>query len=151
MEIRVRAPHTPTEWAAYYELRYTVLRQPWGQQVGSERADDDTASTTQHAAAFAADGQLVGVGRLHPSGPGQGQLRYMAVAAGHQSQGTGGKVLHYLEAAALAAGLHEIVLHARETAVPFYQRHGYSVVAPSHTLFGVVPHFLMRKNLLVNR
>ena len=44
-------------------------------------------------------------------------------------------------------GLAKIVLHARETAVGFYERLGYAVVTPSHTLFGVLPHFLMRKNL----
>ena len=149
--MEIRAPHTPAEWTAYCELRYAVLRQPWGQPLGSELADDDSAATTRHAAAFAADGTMLGVGRLHPNGPGQGQLRYMAVATGQQGQGIGSEMLRYLEAAALAISLNEIVLHARETAVPFYQRHGYSVVAASHTLFGVIPHFLMRKNLLANR
>jgi predicted GNAT family N-acyltransferase len=56
--------------------------------------------------------------------------------------------LEYLEAAARQQGLTEIVLHARELAVPFYQRLGYTVVTPSHTLFGSIPHFLMRKNLV---
>ena len=55
--------------------------------------------------------------------------------------------MHYLEAQARAAGLHEIVLHARHNAVPFYQRLGYAVVEPSYTLFGAIPHFLMTKTL----
>jgi ribosomal protein S18 acetylase RimI-like enzyme len=145
--MRIRPPHTPAEWAAYYSLRYTVLRQPWGQPPGSERAEDDAASTTIHALILAPDGTAQAVGRLHPSGPGQGQVRFMAVAPECQGQGLGGAVLEYLEAQAQARGLSEIVLHARETALPFYQRHGYVVLAPSHTLFGQLPHFLMRKRL----
>jgi ribosomal protein S18 acetylase RimI-like enzyme len=71
----------------------------------------------------------------------------MAVHPGAQGQGVGRAVLEYLEAEARRRGLRECVLHAREQAVPFYQRLGYAVVAPSHTLFGSIPHFLMRKRL----
>jgi GNAT superfamily N-acetyltransferase len=144
----IAAPHTPTDWAAYYQLRYAVLRQPWGQPEGSERAEDDAAPTTTHALLLAPDGQALGVGRLHPSSAQQGQVRFMAVHPAAQGQGVGRQVLEYLEEAARLQGLTEIVLHAREQAVPFYQRLGYSVVAPSHTLFGSVPHFLMQKQLV---
>jgi GNAT superfamily N-acetyltransferase len=143
----VSAPQTPTEWAAYYRLRYTVLREPWGQPEGTERADDDQAPTTTHALLLAPDGQALGVGRLHPSGLRQGQVRFMAVSPEAQGQGIGRQVLEYLEAAARRQHLTEIVLHAREQAVPFYERLGYGVIAPSHTLFGTVPHFLMSKSL----
>ena len=71
----------------------------------------------------------------------------MAVAPAGGRPGLGRQVMAYLEAQARAAGLTEIVLHSREAAVGFYQRLGYAVVAPSHTLFGVIPHFLMRKQL----
>ncbi|MET4105561.1 GNAT family N-acetyltransferase [Hymenobacter sp. UYP22] len=143
----ITAPHTPAEWAAYYRLRYEVLRQPWQQPEGSERADDDLAASTTHALLLAPEGYAAGVGRLHPSGPAQGQLRFMAVHPAWQGQGIGRQVLEFLEAAAAAQGLRELVLQAREAAVPFYERLGYAVVAPSHTLFGSIPHFLMRKEL----
>ncbi|TGE21738.1 N-acetyltransferase [Hymenobacter aquaticus] len=143
----IRAPHSPADFAAYYQLRYQVLRQPWHQPPGSERADDDAAPTTIHALYADAQGHVAGVARLHPSGPGQAQVRYMAVDAAHQGQGIGGQLLAYLEDAARRQGLTECVLHARQAAVPFYERQGYRVVAPSHTLFGSIPHFLMRKDL----
>ncbi|WP_045687056.1 GNAT family N-acetyltransferase [Hymenobacter sp. AT01-02] len=143
----VIAPHTPDEWAAYYRLRYEVLRQPWGQPAGSEHADDDAAPTTTHALLLSPEGHAMAVGRLHPASPTQGQVRFMAVAPHQQGQGLGRQVLTYLEAAARTQGLEEVVLHSRQNAVPFYQRLGYAVVAPSHILFGTIPHFLMRKSL----
>ena len=99
MTVTVRAPQTPDEWTAYFALRYAVLRQPWGQPPGSERADDDDQPTTCHAAAFAPNGTLVGVGRLHMTSDNQGQLRYMAVAAETRGAGVGSAILQHLEVA----------------------------------------------------
>ncbi|UOQ53517.1 GNAT family N-acetyltransferase [Hymenobacter cellulosivorans] len=143
----VRAPHSPADFAAYYQLRYQVLRQPWNQPPGSERADDDEAPTTIHALFATDEGHVAGVGRLHPSGPHQAQVRYMAVDPALQGQGIGQQVLKYLEEAARQQGQTECILHARQQAVPFYERLGYHVVAPSHLLFGTVQHYLMRKDL----
>jgi ribosomal protein S18 acetylase RimI-like enzyme len=143
----IETPATAADWHAYYRLRYEVLRQPWQQPEGSERAPDDDAPTTTHALWRAPNGSVAGVARLHPSNPEQGQIRYMAVAPAWQGHRIGQALLAHLEAAARQQGLAEIVLHARESAVGFYERLGYAVVEPSHTLFGVIPHFLMRKSL----
>ncbi|PJJ54482.1 GNAT family N-acetyltransferase [Hymenobacter chitinivorans] len=143
----VRAPHSPADFAAYYQLRYQVLRQPWQQPPGSERADDDDAPTTMHALYTTPEGHVAGVARQHPSGPRQIQVRYMAVDPAFQGQGIGRQLLAYLEAGARQQGYTECILHARQEAVPFYERLGYHVVAPSHLLFGSIQHFLMRKEL----
>ncbi|GAA3986244.1 GNAT family N-acetyltransferase [Hymenobacter antarcticus] len=143
-------PRTPAEWAAYYALRYAVLRQPWQQPVGSERTPADDEPDTVHALLLAtgpAAPAALAVGMLQRLTGRQGQVRFMAVAPAAAGRGLGSQVLKYLEAQARTVGLAEIVLHARETAVAFYERHGYAVVEPSHTLFGVLPHFLMRKAL----
>ncbi|MBO2010665.1 GNAT family N-acetyltransferase [Hymenobacter negativus] len=144
----IHPPRTPTEWTAYYQLRYAVLRAPWQQPVGSERVPADEEPDTIHALLLAPDAATaLAVGMLQPIGEHQGQIRFMAVAPEAAGQGLGQQVVTYLEAQAQAAGLNEIVLHSRETAVGFYQRLGYVVVEPSHTLFGVLLHFLMRKLL----
>ena len=141
------SPRTAAEWAAYYRLRYEVLRQPWQQPEGSEQAPDDAAPATTHALLLSPEGFAAGAGRLHQSGPGQGQIRFMAVHPAWQGQGVGRQVLEYLEQAARQQDLTEMILHARESAVPFYARLGYTVEAASHTLFGSIPHFLMRRAL----
>ena len=144
---RIRAPRTCAEWAAYYHLRYAVLRQPWGQPPGSERSPDDDAPGTVHALLPGPNGAALAVGCLHRRPAGLGQLRFMAAAPAARGRGHGTAVLRYLESAARAAGLTGLVLHARAGAVGFYERGGYAVVAPSHPLFGCVPHLLMRKTL----
>ena len=151
MPATVQPPRTPAEWAAYYQLRYAVLRQPWQQPPGSERCPADAEPGTIHALLLAADASAapvaLAVGMLQPTGGPQGQIRFMAVAPAAAGTGLGRRVVAYLEQEARAGGLTEIVLHARETAVGFYEKLGYELVAPSHTLFGVLPHFLMRKQL----
>lgn len=147
----VRPPHTPAEWAAYYALRYAVLRQPWQQPPGSERVPADDAPGTVHAlllADEAADAPAaLAVGMLQPTSAQQGQIRFMAVAPQAAGRGLGREVVAYLEAQARAARIAEVVLHSREAAVGFYEKLGYAMVEPSHVLFGVIPHFLMRKQL----
>lgn len=147
----VRAPRTPAEWDAYYRLRYAVLRQPWQQPPGSERVPADDEPGTIHALLLADENSLapqaLAVGMLQPTSARQGQVRFMAVAPEAAGTGLGRQIMTALETQAQAAGLTEIVLHAREAAVGFYERLGYVVIEPSHTLFGVIPHFLMRKQL----
>ena len=143
----VRSPQTSAEWSAYYQLRYEVLRQPWQQPVGSERVPEDEDPATVHALCLTPTGVVAGVSMLQSAGAGRGQVRFMAVAPAWQGHGIGRELLNYLEEVATQLGYAEIMLHARESAVPFYQRQGYTIVAPSHTLFGSIPHFLMAKEL----
>ena len=144
----IQAPRTPAGWAAYYALRYAVLRQPWQQPPGSERVPADDEPGTIHALLLAdttGPPVALAVGMLQPTGDEQGQIRFMAVAPQMAGQGLGQRVVAYLEARARAGGLREIVLHSREAAVGFYEKLGYAVVEPSHLLFGKIHHFLMRK------
>ncbi len=147
----IQCPRTPAEWAAYYQLRYAVLRQPWQQPPGSERVPADEEADTMHALLLAKGNDALpvalAVGMLQRIGTQQAQIRFMAVAPAAAGTGLGRRVVAYLEQEARADGLTEIVLHARETAVTFYATLNYELVAPSHTLFGVLPHFLMRKPL----
>jgi ribosomal protein S18 acetylase RimI-like enzyme len=144
----VQAPHTPAQWDAYYALRYQVLRQPWQQPLGSEHCPADNDPSTEHALLLAPGvNSALAVGMLQRTTNQQGQMRFMAVAPHAAGTGLGSQVVAYLEHRAIATGLTEIILHARETAVGFYEKHGYAVVEPSHLLFGVLPHFLMRKQL----
>lgn len=142
-EFQVVQPSAAVDWAGYFDLRWRVLRQPWDQPRGSERDPDDVSA--YHLMVRAPSDHVVAVGRLHFNAKDQAQVRFMAVAPGFRGKGLGGRVLSALEAHAWVKGASEIVLNAREAAIPFYIRYGYEVIGPSDTLFGSVNHVRMRK------
>jgi len=92
-------------------------------------------------------GHLLGIGRLHLVAENRGQVRYMAVDPTRRSHGVGKAILQELETRAIELGMQEINLNSRQDAVPFYQKNGYQVLRPAHTLFGTIPHFEMWKRL----
>ncbi len=138
-------PRNDAERAAYYELRWTVLRAPWNQPRGSER--DDREDDARHAVVVLAGGEVAAVGRVHLETPDTARLRYMAVAPARRGQGLGRRVLLLLERWAREMGAATAVLDARTTAAGFYLRHGYEVLGPGHTLFGSIEHLRMRRKL----
>ena len=142
--LEIKSPTTDSDWKAYYALRFNVLREPWNQPLGSEvLADEDQAI---HAIAID-DNEVVGVARMHESAEKQGQVRCVATATEAQGKGIGKAIMAYLEEKAKQKGWTEIVLEARENAVPFYQAIGYSIVAESYLLFGEIQHYRMQKSL----
>ncbi len=56
------------------------------------------------------------------------KIRQTAVAAAYQRQGLGRRIMTQLEAALAARGFVSLSLHARSTAVGFYQKLGYEAV-----------------------
>lgn len=141
----IRTPETPAEWDAYYQLRYEILRAPWGQAPGSEKTPDEDAQ--QHFAFFDEQQQIIGVIRLDSCDAQTGQIRFMAVAENVQRSGVGRLLMQFAEEKASALKLTKIILHAREHALAFYTKLGYQYVAQSHLLFGEIQHHLMSKEL----
>ena len=69
----------------------------------------------------------------------------MAVEPAFAGRGFGGRVLVGLEKRAQAQGATRVVLNARKPAIPFYLKHGYTIVGPADTLFGTIEHVRMEK------
>jgi hypothetical protein len=42
-------------------------------------------------------------------------------------------------------GAKVVVLNARESAIPFYQKHGYQIIGDAPTMFGSIKHSKMQK------
>ena len=143
--MEIRSPESEAEFVAYYELRWRVLRKPWGQPSGSERDELDAAAT--HVAGYDEAKRLVCVGRLHAVENGVGQVRYMAVEGPLRGRGFGQAVLDELEHLAKRQGMKRMILDAREAAEGFYLRNGYVATGDGHTLFGEVRHTKMEKSL----
>jgi N-acetylglutamate synthase-like GNAT family acetyltransferase len=144
-DVRVRAPQSDSDWNAYYELRWRILRAPW-QKDGSSR--DETDNISIHRMVVCNESRtVVAVGRVHCLDDRQGQIRYMAVEQGYERQGNGSLLLASLEKAAQDMALETLILHARENALPFYQHHGYTLVERSFLLFNEIQHYLMSKRV----
>ncbi len=143
--MKIVEPVTAGEFERYYKLRWKILRAPWKQARGSERVADDAEST--HLMVLDDGGTLMAVGRLHFNGIGEGQIRFMAVDVPAQRKGVGTRLLQALEDRAVAHGASRITLDARESALGFYRKRGYSPLGPGHTLFNSVAHVQMVKGL----
>ena len=142
--LEIKSPITDTDWKAYYALRFSVLREPWNQPLGSEVLPDEDQAI--HAITIE-NGEVVGVARMHESASKQGQVRCVATATKAQGKGIGKAMMAYLEEKAIEKGWTEIVLEARANAAPFYQAIGYTIVAESYLLFGEIQHYRMQKSL----
>jgi len=141
---QLRSPQTPAEWQRYYQLRWQVLRAPWQQPPGSER--DELEAQAYHLMLITAEGEVAAVGRLHQLEHDGAQVRYMAVAPEYQGKGAGSKILAALEMQAVQWGCGYLRLNARDTALPFYQRHGYQQAGIAAPLYGIA-HVVMQKPL----
>jgi N-acetylglutamate synthase-like GNAT family acetyltransferase len=140
----IKSPQTQDEWESYYRLRFKILREPWNQPVGSEVLADESEAI--HAMVIE-DGQIIGVARMHKSGENQGQVRCVAVAAKAQGKGVGKAIMLHLESKAKEMSMQEIILEARENAVPFYKSIGYVIEKESYLLFGEIQHYRMKKEI----
>jgi GNAT superfamily N-acetyltransferase len=136
-------PATPEAFDLYYDLRWRILRQPWGQPRGSER--DSLEEESIHLMLLGPAGQPAAVGRLHFNSREEAQIRYMAVDLPFQRQGAGSQVLSSLEERAGSCGAERIVLNARLSAAAFYLKKGYRERGPAPALFGLIPHVRLEK------
>jgi N-acetylglutamate synthase-like GNAT family acetyltransferase len=145
LHMKIIEPGAAEDFEKYYRLRWEVLRKPWHEPRGTEKADDD--ATSIHALLVNEAGGAIGVCRLHLTSPAEGQIRFMAIAPTYQGQGLGHLLLAYLEDKARQLGVSNMMLQAREKAVRFYERAGYRVVEKSYVLFGEIQHYRMEKEL----
>jgi predicted GNAT family N-acyltransferase len=143
--LRITKPETPEQLDEYFDLRWRILRAPLDQLRGSER--DELDEVADHVTVRDQDGRLLGIGRLHLNNEVEAQIRYMATEQDCRGLGVGRALIGRLEELASSRGAERIVLNAREDAVGFYQRFGYSVTGPGPTLFGKVKHSKMEKRL----
>ena len=144
--MKIIEPTTSEEFKKYYNLRYEVLRKPWGQPLGSER-DEREETSIHHMIIDKKTGNALAVGRLQFNSTHEAQIRYMAVADEFQGKGLGSQITSALEDVARGRGIQRIILSARENSLQFYKNNGYNIMKKTHLLFGEIQHWLMGKEL----
>lgn len=131
------------EYRQAVRLRYEVLRQPLGLKFSADQLAAESGDI--HIAAF--DGaDLVGCIILSPYADGKIKMRQAAVSPRKQRQGIGRLLTEYSEQAARNRGCSEITLHARESAVHFYEKSGYNVTGEEFVEI-TLPHMEMNKTI----
>lgn len=131
-----------SEYEAERLLRTKVLREPLGFKPGAEIFPFEHESL--HLVAL--DGDLVvGCALFHPEGK-TGRMFQMAVYEEYQRKGIGKKLVAIMEEHLADEGFEEVYIHARDIAVPFYKKLGYSAEGEPFIEIGI-EHFLMRKKL----
>ena len=142
---KVVEPKSIEEFEHYFQLRWEVLRKPWGQPKCSEQDESDL--TAIHRMVLDKEGNPIGVGMLLLNSNQEAQIRFMAVSKNCQGMGVGALLIDCLESIACKQKCSYIILQSRETAVKFYKKNGFKVVKKTYLLFGEIQHFLMQKFL----
>lgn len=144
--IKIVTPKTREEFKAYYDLRYKVLREPWGIQRGTEK-DDYEPISKHYMAVDDATGKIVGVVKLMEKEPGLGWFSHMAVSPEYQKKGIGKLLLDMIEQEAKREGYRIIGCQARLNTTVFFEKAGYQINGlPSH-YFGTTQVVWMEKSI----
>ena len=125
------------------ELRQEMLRVPLGMNLYDE---DLSAEAGQRHFGLFDGGELVAcVIAVHVSRE-EVKLRQMAVSAARQGEGLGRQILCEVERRMVEKGYAKASLHARVSALGFYEKVGYAVVSEEFMEIGI-PHRKMEKRL----
>jgi len=125
------------------DLRHHILRKPLGMSFTQEELDEEKNNI--HIGCFD-DDKLEGCCMLVPVNNATVQLRQMAVIAGLQGKGIGKVLMQFAENISRDLGYKKIIMHARKTAIGFYEKLGYTTTGKEF-LEVTIPHFAMEKVL----
>ena len=137
-------PHGSPEYTETIALRDEVLRRPLGLEFSPELLGAEAADF--HLACYSQDGDLLGCLILTPEDNATVRMRQVAINPALQRSGIGTALVHYSETFALQHGYTLMTMHAREQAVPFYERLGYVVYGDRFEEV-TIPHWKMKKHL----
>lgn len=135
--------HNSPTYRKAVELRRQVLRIPLGLDFTDAQLAHEAADF--HLAAMD-DDDVIACLILVDTRSGMVKMRQVAVSPHLQRSGAGTRLVAFSEAFAIERGFERMILHARETAVPFYQKLGYAIDGDAFEEMGI-PHFEMSKPL----
>src|SRR6187549_2547964 len=135
--------HGSKEYQQMVKLRNIVLRQPLGLSFSSEELAREKEDIL--IGAFD-DDEMLACCMLTLAGDKCLRLRQMAVQNNLQGKGIGASMLNFAEILARDKGYKKLIMHARKTAIGFYEKLGYKVVGDEF-IEVTIPHYVMEKGL----
>jgi GNAT superfamily N-acetyltransferase len=131
------------EYQQMVDLRYQIMRKPLGLQFNpaelAQEKDDILIGCFD-------DDRMEGCCLLTEINKETVKLRQMAVLSGLQGKGVGRVLMIFAENIARDRGYKKLLMHARKTAVGFYEKLGYKVCSDEFEEV-TLPHFAMEKEL----
>jgi GNAT superfamily N-acetyltransferase len=124
-------------------LRYQLLRKPLGLSFTDAELEEEKNDIL--IGCFD-DDKLEGCCLMKEAAPDMLRLRQMAVVSGLQGKGIGKILLQFAENIARDRGYKKIIMHARKTAIGFYEKLGYKITGPEFEEV-TIPHYEMEKYL----
>jgi predicted GNAT family N-acyltransferase len=135
--------HGSPEYKQMVKLRDEILRKPLGLSFN----EDELAKEKDDILLGAFDDdKILGCCLLTKLDDKTLKLRQMAVQNNLQGKGIGASIMSFAENIAMDKGYKSLVMHARNTAIGFYERLGYKVKGDEFIEVNV-PHHVMAKRL----
>jgi predicted GNAT family N-acyltransferase len=136
--------HSSPEYRQMVDLRYTILRRPLGLSFTDEELEREKNDIL--IGAFD-DDRILACCLLTKEDPLTVRLRQMAVENSQQGKGIGATMMNFAETVARDRGFKVMSMHARKTAIGFYEKLGYRAEGDEF-LEVTIPHYLMKKKLI---
>jgi predicted GNAT family N-acyltransferase len=133
--------HWSQEYRHAVSLRYKILRQPLGLHFSRLQLEEekDYIHITGES-----EGRIIAYLCLIPAEANRYRMRQVAVLEELQGNGIGRKLVEFSELVIKERHAAEMFMHARLTAVPFYEKLGYEVYGELFYEVGLA-HYKMRK------
>jgi len=135
--------HGTKEYQQMVNLRMDILRKPLG--LSFDPAELEKEKEDVLMGAFE-DDRLLGCCLLTRQDQHTMRLRQMAVPNNMQGKGIGRALMIFAENIARDLGYKKLCMHARKTALGFYEKLGYSTSGEEFTEV-TIPHYIMEKAL----
>jgi|SRR5450432_2753337 N-acetylglutamate synthase-like GNAT family acetyltransferase len=135
--------HGTKEYQQMVHLRNEILRKPLGLVFDAAELEREKEDVLMGA--FEEE-KLLGCCLLTRVDDRTMRLRQMAVPSGMQGKGIGRALMIFCENVARDMGYKRLIMHARKTALGFYEKLGYNIYGEEFMEI-TIPHYIMEKAL----
>lgn len=135
--------HGSKEYKQMIDLRYEILRKPLNLTFQADELDKEKNDIL--IGAFEEE-KMLGCCLLTIVEKDIVRLRQMAVQNNLQGKGIGASMMNFAENVARDAGYKILIMHARKSAIGFYEKFGYKVSGDEFIELSI-PHYIMEKKL----
>ncbi len=135
--------HGTKEYSQMIGLRNEILRKPLKLTFEADELDKERNDVL--IGAFDED-KILGCCLLTRVDKDCVRLRQMAVQNNLQGKGIGASMMNFAENIAMDLGYKKLIMHARKTAIGFYEKLGYKATGKEFEEVSL-PHFIMEKKL----